>query len=346
MNGRPLIHWPRALVLALPLSLIAGQPLAAPPGELEQALQAEQMQLAQQAAQAQQADLARHGEQAEMTDESKLSEADQLAIAALRTLMTMPPEQALPRIRKVLEGPRSDAVKTRAVFVLSQVDSTEASQLLADMARSGQGRTQLEAIRSLGIRGDANALKAVHALVNDPRPEIRAATREAMIIANDRAGLLALAKSAKNEEDARSAIEALGAIGATQELRSLADAGVKSSQLLSALAMSGDKDSLLRVIKTDGDTGPRAEALRMLGLLPEPLSTAEWQQIYATMPNRKLKRAVLNGLIIAADDRTLLRLYQQEKDLNLKREILNTLSIVGGDAALDAIDAAIEGQQP
>lgn len=319
MNGRTFTHWPLALALALPLTLFGSSALAQP-GQPAAA--------------------------AEEPEGSKLSESDQLAIAALRSLMTMPAEQALPRIRKVLEGPRSAEVKSRAVFVLSQLDSAEASKLLVEIARSGQDRVQIEAIRSLGIRGDAESLKEVRSLSNDARPEVRSATREAMIIANDREGLMALAKSAKNEADARSAIEALGAIGATEELRALADAGVKSSQLLSALAISGDKESLLRVIKSDGDPHARMESLRMLGLLPAKLSTAEWQQIYASMPDRKLKRAVLDGLIIASDADTLLVLYRQETDLKLKRQILSTLSMVGGDAALDAIDAAIEGQQP
>lgn len=326
MNGRTLSHWP--LTLALSFSLLGTTAWAFPGG-------------APGAGYA-----AGAGVGAAPREESKLSESDQLAIAALRSLMSLPPEQALPRIRKVLDGQRSDEVKSRAVFVLSQIESAEASQLLADIAAKGQGRTQVEAIRSLGIRGDAAALKAVRALANDPRPEVRHATREAMIIANDRDGLLALAKTATNEDDVRSAIEALGAIGATKELRELADSGVKSPQLLSALAISGDRDSLLRVIETDADANSRTEAIRMLGLLPEKLTSAQWQQIYTAMPNKKLKRAVLEGLIIASDDQTLLALYRKEQDIKLKREILNTLSIVGGDAALDAIDAAIEGQQP
>lgn len=326
MNGRTLSHWP--LTLALSFSLLGTTAWAFPGG-------------APGAGYA-----AGAGVGAAPREESKLSESDQLAIAALRSLMSLPPEQALPRIRKVLDGQRSDEVKSRAVFVLSQIESAEASQLLADIAAKGQGRTQVEAIRSLGIRGDAAALKAVRALANDPRPEVRHATREAMIIANDRDGLLALAKTATSEDDVRSAIEALGAIGATKELRELADSGVKSPQLLSALAISGDRDSLLRVIETDADANSRTEAIRMLGLLPEKLTSAQWQQIYTAMPSKKLKRAVLEGLIIASDDQTLLALYRKEQDIKLKREILNTLSIVGGDAALDAIDAAIEGQQP
>ncbi|WP_170113242.1 HEAT repeat domain-containing protein [Ahniella affigens] len=278
--------------------------------------------------------------------EANLSESDQLAIAALRSLMSLPPEQALPRIRKVLEGQRSDDVKARAVFVLSQIESPEASQLLADLAAKGQGRTQIEAIRSLGIRGDAAAMQAVHALVNDTRPEVRSATREAMIIANDRAGLLQIAKSATDEDDVRSAIEALGAIGGTKELRELADSGVASAPLMTALAISGDKESLLRLIKSETNADTRVEGLRALGLLSEKLSSTEWQDLYASMPDAKQKRAVLNGLVIASDDQTLLALYRKEQDSKMKREILRTLSIVGGDAALDAIDAAIEGQQP
>src|SRR5688500_8983661 len=56
---------------------------------------------------------------------------EELALAALEGLMGQPAERALPIIKKVLAGSQSTLVKRRALFVLSQMDSAEAREILA-----------------------------------------------------------------------------------------------------------------------------------------------------------------------------------------------------------------------
>ena len=56
-----------------------------------------------------------------------------------------PPERALPIIKKVLAGSQTTLVKQRALFVLSQIDSAEAQQILIQASRSTDP----------GLRGDA-----------------------------------------------------------------------------------------------------------------------------------------------------------------------------------------------
>ena len=85
-------------------------------------------------------------------------DAEQLKIAALEALMSAPADRALPLITKVLQGDHSDEVKSRALFVLSQIDLPEAQATLLDTARNGSERLRLEAIRMVGIGGDAEAL--------------------------------------------------------------------------------------------------------------------------------------------------------------------------------------------
>jgi len=275
-----------------------------------------------------------------------LSESDQLAIAALRSLISAPPEQALPRLRKVLEGPRNEEVKVRAIFVLAQIELPEAATLLADTARSGKGRLQVEAIRALGIQGDPAGLDIVRQLARTGEVESRRAARDAMIIAEDKVGLVQLAEQATEERDQRGAIDALGAIGAVDELRSLAKSGKVTRNLITALAISGDRESLLTIARGNEAIGTRAEAIEQLGLIEDEAGRAALRGLWSEVSEPKLKRAVLQGLIIGDDSNGLLALYRQEKDLELKRELLRALSVTGGEAAMDAIDAAIEGQTP
>lgn len=275
-----------------------------------------------------------------------LSESDQLAIAALRSLISAPPEQALPRLRKVLEGQRNEEVKVRAIFVLAQIELPEAATLLADTARAGKGRVQVEAIRALGIQGQPAGLDIVRQLARTGEVASRRAARDAMIIAEDKIGLVQVAEQATEESDRRGAIDALAAIGAVDELRGLAKSGKVTRNLITALAISGDRDSLLAIARGNEAIGTRAEAIGQLGLIDDEAGRAALRGLWTEVAEPKLKRAVLQGMIIGSDSDGLLTLYRQEKDLELKRELLRALSITGGDAAMDAIDAAIEGQTP
>ena len=83
---------------------------------------------------------------------------EELALAAMEGLMAQAPERALPIIKKVLAGPQTRLVKQRALFVLSQIDSPEARDILIQTARSSDAGMRGEAIRSIGIGGNPKAL--------------------------------------------------------------------------------------------------------------------------------------------------------------------------------------------
>ena len=98
---------------------------------------------------------------AQSGDANTNSESEQLKIAALEALISAPPDRALPLVNKVLSGNYSDEVKTRALFVLSQIDLPEAQALLLEIAKTGSGEFRLEAIRMIGIGGSAAATTSV-----------------------------------------------------------------------------------------------------------------------------------------------------------------------------------------
>ena len=80
------------------------------------------------------------------TDVSGVSEvapeSEVLKIAALEALISAPPERALPLVSKVLSGNHSNEVKSRALFVLSQIELPEAQTQLLEIARSGNSELQ------------------------------------------------------------------------------------------------------------------------------------------------------------------------------------------------------------
>jgi hypothetical protein len=70
------------------------------------------------------------------------------------------------------------------------------------------------------------------------------------------------------------------------------------------------------------------------------------QRIYRESASVAIREAALQGMLIADDEQGLLSLYRASNDPAEKRKLLRTLTIMGGDAALDAIDAALEGRLP
>src|SRR5688572_22833912 len=98
---------------------------------------------------------------------------EELALAALEGLMVQPAERALPIIRKVLAGSRSTLVKQRALFVLSQIDSPEAQQILAQTSRSSDAALRGEAIRAIGIGGDPKALDSLVEVYNTGNEDVQ-----------------------------------------------------------------------------------------------------------------------------------------------------------------------------
>ena len=57
-------------------------------------------------------------------------------------------------------------------------------------------------------------------------------------------------------------------------------------------------------------------------------------------------RAALEGRMIQGNEAALLEIYRASSDAQEKQAVLRQLTIIGGDAALEAIDAALQGKAP
>ena len=274
------------------------------------------------------------------------TDQEQLAIAALEGLMAATPERALPLLKRVLEGPQTDLVKMRALFVLSQIDNDEAQQLLLNLARSNNGDLRLEALRMIGIGGNDKALAALTDIYRSGDAAVRQEVLSAYLIAGRKKEVLQLARDAKNEEEANAAIHTLGAMDALAELRQLGDMGKYSSALVHAYGVAGDLASLRKLASTSSDSQLRLEAIRSIGILDNKEAGAALAELYHNSKDPQARQAALDGLMIMGDEQTLLKIYRDSKDAEEKRSVLRQLTVIGGDAAIEAIDAALQGKAP
>jgi HEAT repeat protein len=267
---------------------------------------------------------------------------EELALAALEGLMAQPGDRALPILKKVLAGSQSTLVKKRALFVLSQIDSPEARQILGQASRSTDPEMRAEAIRSIGIGGNAQLLDSLQAIYNAGDSDVKQEVLQAWLIAGRKEAVYQAALNAKSEDEATDAIHILGAMGASDELRKLGDRPNALNGLMDAYAISGDLASLRKIAEGGADPGVRVEAIRKIGIVHGEGARAALRDIYARGTDPQIREAALQGMLIARDEQGVLALYRAAKTSEEKRTLLRTLAMIDGDAALQAIDAALE----
>ena len=269
------------------------------------------------------------------------SDDESLAVAALEGLMAQPPERALPILKRVMAGSQSTYVKRRALFVLSQIGAPEANDILLQTARTNT-ELRSEAIRSIGISGNAKSLDALQEIYKAGDEDAKKQILQAWMIAGRKEMVYQAAINAKTEDEASDAIRMLGVMGATEELRKLSEKPKPSRGLLEALAISGDLAGLRKIAESTGDLALRVDAVSRIGIINGDAARVALREIYAKGPEQEIKDAALQGMLIAGDDKSVLALYRAAKTTEERRSLLRTLSVMDSDAALEAIDATLE----
>jgi HEAT repeat protein len=237
-----------------------------------------------------------------------------LKIAALEALISAPPERALPLVIKVLDANNTDEVKERALFVLSQINLPEAQERLLDVARSDDPELSSEAVRMIGIGGNAEALAGLQDLYSSGDEDLRDAILEAYMIAGDVDAVHAIASNASDADEFQAAVEMLGVMGAVDRLQALSESSGFTQELIQALGIAGGDDV-----------------------------NATLMQIYRDAETDDIRHAALEGMMISGYDEGVFQLYKESTDVHEKRDLLEMLAIMDSDLMMEVIDAALAG---
>ncbi len=271
------------------------------------------------------------------------NDAERLKIAALEALISAPEARALPLAEKALKGNHSDEVKERALFVLSQMDSPEATELVLGVAVEGRGELREEAIRMIGIGGNPDALARLKPIYGDGDDEIQNAVLEAYLIAGDSASVFDLAVAAETEDAFGDAVEMLAAMGAHDELRRLREQRGMSESLIEAYIISGDAGSLREIALDTGNPELQEQAIEALGVVGGAEVDALLKEIYSNAASDDIREAALQGMLISGYDEGVLELYRASDSDAEKRELLEYLVMMDSEAVWDLIDSALDG---
>lgn len=198
----------------------------------------------------------------------------------------------------------------------------------------------------IGIGGNANSLAALSGIYKSGDSEVRQEVLNAYLIAGRKAEVMQLARDATTEDEASAAIHILGAMGALAELRQLGQLGKHSGELVRAYAVAGDLASLREMANSAKTPELRVEATRNIGIIGSDEAAVALREIYKSSKDAEVRGAALEGLMIHGDEKGLLEIYRASTDPAEKQVVLRQLTIIGGDAAMEAIDAALQGKTP
>jgi HEAT repeat protein len=267
---------------------------------------------------------------------------EELKITALEALISAPPERALPIAQRVLEGEGSDELKSRALFILSQIDEPASLDLLNQIARSSSGELQLEAIRMLGINGHPTAIAGLADIYAGGDGNVKEAVLEAYLIADNPDAIYEIAVNTENPEEFENAVEMLGAMGATDQLRNLRERRDMSEQLVEAYAIAGATEELKGMAMDASDPVTQLKAIEALGIVGGPEVDALLVEIYRSNSNPDIREAALHGMLIAGHDQGVLDLFRESNDATEKKQLLEMLVMMDSDAVWDIVDSTLE----
>jgi HEAT repeat protein len=258
---------------------------------------------------------------------------DDIKILALNSLMDSDPKRAIPQVQKILDSSNSPKVKAHALFVLAQSDSPEAQQVLLNVVR-GQSHPDLQrkAIEYLATQGSQKqiaALAEVYRTVTDR--SVREAVLNAYVACDCRKELLAAAQQERDPGLRRAAIERLGAAGGRDELRQLFKSTTSAEDkeaIINGFVAAGDEEGLSEAARNASDPKVRAAAIRALGAVGGKQSKTTLLQMYAGEKNLEIKRAIIEGLFIQDDAHDLIELDRRETDHEMHRHLVQQLSVM------------------
>jgi len=284
--------------------------------------------------------------QSELSEVAEVEDpAEALKIAALEALITAPSDRALPLVTKVLNSNNSNDVKSRALFILSQIDEPEAQQQLLEVARSGDAELRDEAVRMIGISGDADALAGLADMYSSGDEDVRDAILEAYLIAGETQAVADIAANARDADEFEAAVEMLGVMGAQEELRALRSSSAFPEVLIEAFAISGDYESLRELALDGSDVEQQARAIEALGIVGGDEVDQTLMEIYRNTDSEDIMESALEGMLISGYDEGVLELYRASDNIDEKRELLEMLAIMNSDLVFDVIDEAFAGDR-
>ena len=158
------------------------------------------------------------------------------------------------------------------------------------------------------------------------------------MIAGDSSRLLMLAKGESKQELRMEAISQLGILGARDALADLytTESTVEvKKKIIQAMFIGGNAEKLYDIARNEPNEDLKLSAIKNLGLLGGERTGQFLVSMYNTDTRQEVRRTVINALFIQGNAKALVDLARHEKDPQLKKSIIEKLSLTGSKEAAD-----------
>jgi HEAT repeat protein len=269
-------------------------------------------------------------------------EDQDLKLLALNQLMNRDEERAIPLLERFLQNAQCKKLRQRALFVLGQSSNPKAHELITRIAKGEiYPELQLRAINEIGVvNANEQNMALLSQIYANPNSgyEVRRAILNTFGVSGDKQRLLQAVRTEKEPKLQRAAINGLGVAGARSELRTL----YKELQnyegkaaVLDAFIVSGDSEAFEEVARTETDPKLQRKAIQGIGISGGRNAGPALVGIYQRSNNADVRRAALEGLFVSDNAKALVDLARAEKDPEMKRRIVEKLSVMDNKEATD-----------
>ncbi|HET7219812.1 MAG TPA: HEAT repeat domain-containing protein [Vicinamibacterales bacterium] len=263
---------------------------------------------------------------------------EEMKLLALNSLAHSNAQEAVPLLENVLNGTGTPRLKSQALFVLAQINDAKAREILKNVAKgSAIPELQGRAIQYLGVHGGPESratLAEIYASSTDI--ELKRRILRAFMVAGEKDRLFKAAQTESSKELRLEAVRQLGVMGANDYLWQMyqkeTDVDVKR-QIISAMAVGGNTTRMIELAKTEKDTELRRTVIRNLGIMGSKAVGDALVELYAAEKDPAIRRQIVNSLFTQGNATALVALARKESDINMKKEMVQKLSMMDSPAA-------------
>ena len=275
----------------------------------------------------------------------------------------------------ILKSEQNPELQTEIIHAMGVTGATDDLRGLYPTLSSQE--TRVAALEALSIAGDAQILREVLNTETDPElrktaiqgiameggseasallesiydnassVEEKKMVLEALVIMDEAEDLaLKIVRTESDPELRRNAIQMLGVMEATEELAALY-ASIDETELrkavLESMMIADDTDGLMKVLQSEQDTGLRAAAIQALAISDDDTAAQYLVTLYPD-GSREVKQAIIQAMMITENTEGLISLLKTETDPELKREMLQMLTIMDSEASDEYLFELLENK--
>jgi HEAT repeat protein len=255
---------------------------------------------------------------------------EEIKLMAIEALGRTEPERALPLLEKILKSTSSPRMKDKALFVLTQIKSPQAQQLLVSIAKGGSNPDmQLRALRYMAIGGNRSSSSDILAIYNaSHNSAIKRQALQSLMMAKASDELFNIAKSEQEASLREEAIRYLGMLKQTDKLFQLYQSGIAKENVLESMFLLNDPAKVLEIARNEKDPKLRAAAIRSLGLMHSTQAGEGLVALYGSEQDMGVKKQIVESLFIQHNAKGMIEIARKEKSVEMKRNIIEKLSMM------------------